>query len=140
VARLFIYDALDREFENNSGLKRGELLAEMKGMPVITGAANIFKMVLTASDDLELTTLCTAVSERTQGHLQQKEWRKATECAKKLLQLKPIGHPSVDQQLQLSRLRFERHFGQLASECRDAISDERFDEAEQMIQVSSCSK
>jgi energy-coupling factor transporter ATP-binding protein EcfA2 len=134
VARLFVYDALDREFENDSGLKREALLAEMKSMPVITDAANIFKMVLTAQDDLELRTLCTAVSERTQGHLQQKEWRKATDCAKALLQLKPIGHPSVDQQLQLSRMRFERHFGQLSSDCLIAISDERFDEAERMIQ------
>jgi DNA repair exonuclease SbcCD ATPase subunit len=134
VARLFIYDALDRPFGEDSGLKREALLEVIKGMPAIANAANIFKMVLTAEDDLELTKLCTAVSERTQGHLQQKEWKKATECAKKLLQLKPIGHPSVDQQLQLSRMRFERHFGQLASECRDAISDERFDDAERMIQ------
>jgi hypothetical protein len=40
-----------------------------------------------------------AVSESTNRHLEQKEWREAASCAKRLLQLRLIGHPSVDQQL-----------------------------------------
>jgi hypothetical protein len=134
VARLFIYDALDRPFGEDSGLKRDALLAEIKGMPAITGATNIFKMVLTAEDDLELTKLCSAVSESTKDHLELKEWDKAAETAKRLLQLKPIDHPSVDRQLQQSQLCFERHFNQLKSECQDTISDENFEGVGQMIE------
>jgi hypothetical protein len=104
VSRMFVYDPLDRDFEEDSGLKRSALLEEVDDLPSITDACAVFQAVLLPEDELELTKICTAMGKCVHDHVQQKVWTKAVECVASLQNLSMIQLPFVDRQLEQSRL------------------------------------
>jgi hypothetical protein len=66
--RMFIYDPLDREYEENSGLKRTALLGAVDSIPSISQPESVFRLVLTDADEVNLTRIITAMSGQAVEH------------------------------------------------------------------------
>jgi serine/threonine protein kinase len=131
--RLFVYDPLDRDYDDKKGLKKQEIVERIVGMTPITDTSSVFKTVLLDSDEVALTGFTEAMHTRTQEHLLQGEWAMAGQCIARLSQLTAINHVSVERHLQGTHASVRQHFIDLGSEFKNNLLSGNFEDAEQKL-------
>jgi hypothetical protein len=133
AARMFVYDPLNRPFDDGKGLKRDALLAAIDGLASIPSPKSVFRLVLTDADEVNLTRTISQMSARVVESYSDGVYDKAALSARCLLQLSAIEHVTVARQLQQCQNRLQRQVQQQQLECRDHCTAERFGKADAVI-------
>jgi hypothetical protein len=130
---MFVYDPLNRPFDDGTGLKRDALLAAIDGLASIPSPKSVFRLVLTDADEVNLTRIISQMSARVVESYSDGVYDKAALSARCLLQLSAIEHVTVARQLQQCQNRLQQQVQQQQLECRDHCTAERFGEADAVI-------
>ena len=127
VDRLFIYDPLDRTVDG--AWNRTKCLQQLKDLPSIPNPKEIFKTVLTDTDEKALVTLGEQMKKEIEEALSQRDFAKASSRLQALESLGVIEHVAIDRVIDLAFYQVTLHFNGLIDEFKTCCQFEKFEDA-----------
>jgi guanylate kinase len=128
--RAFIYDPLDRPFEDNCGLKREAVLETILAMPPLNGNGNIFRTVLLATDEAKVREITEVMGDSIMIHLKEEQLEEAGKCLANLNSLSAIEHETVLTVLKQAQTRINDYYHAIGVSVDRSCSHDEFEAAD----------
>jgi energy-coupling factor transporter ATP-binding protein EcfA2 len=138
--RAFIYDPLDRPFEDNCGLKREAVLKAILAMPPLDGNGNIFRTVLLATDERKVREITEVMGDSIMKHLKEEQLEEAGKYLANLNSLSAIEHETVRTVLNQAQTRINDYYHTLGVIVDRACSHDDFDTADENFEKLATGK
>ena len=131
--RIFLSDPLDRPLAEG-GWDRDTCLSHLETLAPIENPSDIFKTVLTDSDERKLLEITEQMGEQIQGFLQEKNFASAASRLRHLQNLSVIEHITVERLLNQNVYQIGRFFQKTVDDFKTHCNFEHFSSAETLMQ------
>ena len=136
--RVFFFDPIDREIDG--AWKRAECLQQITKLKPITNPGNIFKTVLTDSDEQALLKIANSLNATIKDLLAKGETKGAAKKHSYLVRLSAIDHSSVERLLSQATQEIQYYYTSQVSAFKEACAFHRFEEAAKLLNLLKASE